>query len=162
MAGTGFSFCSPMKTQLIGAVRRIPFRLAFWMCALLLDMAFMFHIGVLIGLMPYDVVWGGQLGGPAEGRGLVRFSMLTCFFLLVVVMVRGGIIPIRVPPWAMRMLLTLIAVLFLLNTFGNLLASSGWERLLAIPTLLLAVSAWRLAVASPTETIRRQSAAPHS
>ena len=109
---------------------------------LLLSLIVIFHLLVLLKLVPYDVVWGGKFDSynsllPFEIGSLV---LNLSFILLVRHRNRNADSKIgRTGMW-------LMFVLFALNTIGNLFAETMTEKLTATPlTLILALLSLRLA-----------------
>ena len=92
-----------------------------------------FHLLVLIGIIPDEIVWGGRI---SSGDELIVFELISISILLVSivivrrrlqnpdsVMARGGI-------W-------LLLVVFVLNSIGNLFAESATETILFTPITTL-------------------------
>jgi len=109
---------------------------------LLLSLIVIFHLLVLLKLVPYDVVWGSKFDSynsllPFEIGSLV---LNLSFILLVRHRNRNADSKIgRIGMW-------LMFVLFALNTIGNLFAETMTEKLTATPlTLILALLSLRLA-----------------
>jgi hypothetical protein len=70
--------------------------------------------------------------------------------LLAVVALRAGLLRVRLHPIAGRILLGLMAGLFLLNTVGNLLSAHPFEQMVFTPlTLVLFLLSLRLAWYAP-------------
>jgi hypothetical protein len=107
-----------------------------------------FHLFVLTGMIPFTIVWGGRLHSHEE---MVRFETISIFFLLTmsfIVAVKARIVPLKINQLAMRIALSVMAALFLLNTLGNLTAVTHLERNVFTPaTLLLCIFCLRLALA---------------
>lgn len=104
------------------------------------------HILVLIGVIPSDVVWGGNA---TEGSVVVleSIALATTLLFMAVVAAKGGLITLPVPPKAITIGMWFMVVYFILNTLGNLLAQSSTETLFFAPlTLLMVVLALRLAL----------------
>ncbi|MBN1781004.1 hypothetical protein JW948_07775 [bacterium] len=107
-----------------------------------------FHILVLLGLMPSDIVWGGQAGDSSINmRTLELISLIfTVLFALVVAarigMVRAGWFAKAVP-----VCLWIIFIYLLLNTAGNLAAKTLTEKWIFTPvTVAAALLVLRLAI----------------
>ncbi len=103
-----------------------------------------FHVFVIAGMVPGEIVWGGR----ADGR-LLQFELVSISLLLIfaaVVALRGRVR--QKTPWLLTTIaLWIMALLFALNTVGNLLAETTTETLLFTPvTLLLTLGAFRLAI----------------
>lgn len=113
----------------------------------ILTAVILFHVLVLIGMVPQDIVWGGRLRTREE---LVEFELVSIginFIMVLFVSVRARIINLSVKPILIRVVLWLMVVLFILNTVGNLLSQNDLERFIFTPiTLLLFVLSLRLAI----------------
>ena len=107
-----------------------------------------FHLLILLNLIPNasEIVWGGRIETREE---LVQFELLSAdsfFFLLRCLQQCGSGVPIHAP-WLnalSRVVMWILFVLFLVNTVGNLMAISNFEKFFAIITGLLAVCSLRL------------------
>lgn len=113
----------------------------------ILTSVILFHVLVLVGIIPQDIVWGGRLRTREE---LVEFELVSIvinFIMVLFVSVRAGIINLSIKPILIRVVLWLMVVLFILNTLGNLLSQNDMERIIFTPiTLLLFVLSLRLAI----------------
>lgn len=125
-------------------------RVALWGTAVILSGIVVFHLLVLLRVIPYDIVWGGRLTSEAQMVSFETVSILVNSFMLLVLALRAGVVPVRVPPLVLRLAFGLMAGLFALNTVGNLLSTNSFETWTFTPlTLLLAVFSLRLAMGSP-------------
>lgn len=125
---------------------RIPFSFAGRTLLVLFGAAILFQLTVLFGLIPTEMVWGGRLENAEErtAGALVSITVLLVAVYLVLIRIRviGKGIP-AVGRWG----LWALAVVFALNTVGNLFALDLRETLIFTPfTLLAAVLSWRLAL----------------
>jgi len=91
-----------------------------------------FHIGVLLSIFPNDIIWGGRTGID----NWRQFEMISTFINLLflgIVYWRQGLLPLAARPKLFRVLFMLMAVLFALNTVGNLLAKNPVEMWVFTP-----------------------------
>lgn len=99
-----------------------------------------FHLLVLAGVIPFDMVWGGRL---ASEKDMYLFesaslAMNACFLCIVLVKVKA--LKVNIPGKAINAALWSMMVLFLLNTAGNLFSTNEMETMIFTPvTILLAV-----------------------
>jgi hypothetical protein len=122
-------------------------RLAVNSILIILSVIVLFHLTVLIGLVPFDIVWGGRLKDAQQMRRFETVSILTNSVMITVIAIRGGYLPVRIPARIVTIALWLMGVLFVLNTLGNLASVNLWERLLFTPlTAVLALLCFRLAI----------------
>jgi len=103
-------------------------------------LSIVFHLLVIMHIIPSTIVWGGRLENQQE---LFKFESISIFlnvFFLLVMLIINSNIKFKVKPIVFRVLLWLMCVLFILNTVGNLLAKSSIETMIFAPvTLLLSV-----------------------
>ncbi len=114
-------------------------RVAIYGLLILLSLFVLFHFAILLGIVPYGMVWGGRLKSHDQMLSFETFSILVNLFMVAVIAVRAGFLRLRVPALVLKTALWIMFVLFLLNTAGNALSTNGLEQLLFTPiTLLLA------------------------
>jgi hypothetical protein len=124
----------------------IPFRTAAITLLVLFAAVIVFHLVVLAGFIPTEMVWGGRLQNEDERTvgALVSITFVLVFAALV--LVRMGHIGRSIPAlgkWGMWV----VCALFALNTLGNLFALDLRETLIFTPvTLISAVLAARVAM----------------
>jgi len=111
-----------------------------------------FHVLVLLQIIPHTVVWAGKFNSYREVLPfeIVSLTMNLSFIALVYHRAkRPGTKIGRIGMWFM-------VVLFGLNTIGNLFAETAVERLTATPlTLIIALLSLRLALRdTPAKTTR--------
>lgn len=117
-----------------------------WLMLILLCAALLFHLSVLVQLVPYRIVWGGRLQSVSNMYRFEAVSLALNAFFLLVVLAKCGVLRLKISPGVFRWVLTGMALLFLLNTAGNLFSDNNTERLLFTPlTLLLATLSFLLA-----------------
>jgi len=103
-----------------------------------------FHILVLLGLIPHDVVWGGRVDA-AHVKYLEGVSILVGLFILMVVSMKVGYLRPLLSLRVINAVLWILVVLFSLNTVGNMFAVSVLERVVFTPIALIsAVLCYRL------------------
>jgi hypothetical protein len=109
------------------------------------------HLCIIIGILafdfaPIDYLWGGRMKTAVE---LLQFEYLSfglqLLFIFIIAVATDKIHLPRIAPFA-RFLLWPLAILFLLNTLGNLFAKTLFEKSLAIITLILFICVVRLAL----------------
>ncbi len=55
-------------------------------------MAILFHICIILKIIPYDKVWGGKLTNDSEMHVFETISILINFFLDVILLMKGNFI----------------------------------------------------------------------
>lgn len=106
-----------------------------------------FHLFVVAGVVPQNIVWGGRTSTRAE---LLQMEAVSITILAVSSLAIWGYARLRRAgrrALFLRGVMWLLAILFTLNTVGNLMAKTAFERLAFTPvTLILAVLALRVAI----------------
>ena len=129
------------------AIKKIDIKLAAGIVMALLSVIVVFHLLVLSGVIPYNIVWGGRLESAAQMYVLETVSLAVIHAVILVVAIKGGYIKPFLPPKVVTILLWLLTALFALNTVGNLFAESTVETMLFTPiTLISAVLLFRMAI----------------
>lgn len=99
--------------------------------------ALVFHMLVLLQVIPYTIVWGGRL---KTRKAMYRFetvSIAVNILLLLLVLACAGYICIPFGTTTIRIIYGCIAALFLLNTLGNLFSKNKTEKMIFTPVTLL-------------------------
>jgi hypothetical protein len=117
----------------------------------LLVATILFHVLVLLQVVPYTIVGGGRI---TSVQGMYRMEgialAMNLIMLWIVLMWTGATMPL-LGRRILRTLLWLMFVLFLVNTLGNLFAVTWTETLIFTPiTLILAICSLRLALDKQT------------
>lgn len=116
--------------------------IAHWGAITIFTLTLIFHLLVLIKVIPYTIVWGGRL---KSDRDMYRFeivSLLLNAIFLLVILFRSGLIASPLSENVLVYILWAMAALFFLNTIGNLFSKNRWEKIIFTPlTLLLAMFA---------------------
>ena len=106
-----------------------------------------FHLLVISGLVPPEIVWGGQLEGAESILPLEILAItLTAMFLGVTALRTGSIGNMSDSRWVW-LAVWLMAIYFLINTLGNLASGVSAENFIFAPiSLAAAILALRLAI----------------
>jgi len=113
---------------------------------LLFSFIIVFHGLAILGVVPYEMLWGGKLKD--EGQMLVfeTVSIWLNLLMLGIVAIEGKLWKMRVNPRLIKIVLWIMSALFLVNTMGNLFSKNVLEKIIFTPlTLLLFVLCLRLA-----------------
>lgn len=127
--------------------RIISAKLAANILLLAMGLVAIFDVLVLLGILPSDIVWGGQIGDSATNRvPLELIALLGAAVFAVVIAAKIGYLQVRFRK-AVTVGVWIIFAFFILNTIGNLASGASFERLIFAPiTLLLAFFTFRLAI----------------
>ncbi|MHA8087344.1 hypothetical protein [Aquirufa sp. Wall-65K1] len=124
----------------------IPFKLALSIFLGFATLAMLFHLLVLLGIVPADIVWGGRLQSRIELIQMESISLLLLAFMAVIVSMKARWILPKFYKIA-DYLVWLIPLLFFLNTLGNTQALNVTERIIFTPiTFLLTLISLRIAL----------------
>lgn len=104
----------------------------------------LFHIAVLVKLIPYDIAWGGRLQNDTEMFVFESSSVLINSFLGLVLLMKGGYLKYRFKQRTIDIILWTFFSLLVLNTIGNLFAKTNFEKAFAVLTLLFSVLIWKI------------------
>ncbi len=131
-----------MEEQLL---KLIPFKIAVRLLLILSCLALIFHILVLVRIIPFSIVWGGRISSVSE---MQRFEITSLFInglLLFVVMKKGGLISLNLPSSLTQTILWFYVISFIFNTLGNLFAKADLESLIFTPlTIVSAILCYRI------------------
>jgi hypothetical protein len=113
-----------------------------------LGLLFLFHILVLLNVIPANIVWGGQIGGvPSNLVTLETVALLVTAFFILIVAAKTGYVQSGRLSGAVNIGVWLIFAYLVLNTLGNLASGISFEKLVFAPiTIILALCALRLAL----------------
>ena len=125
--------------------RHLSFSFAAKLMLILFGAVVVFHLLVLLQVLPYSIVWGGKLNSVEQMRSMETVSICINLFMILVVLLRAQLIRLDLRPLFLQVVMGLMCALFVLNTLGNLFSENLFERLVFTPlTLLLAVLCFRL------------------
>jgi len=113
-----------------------------------LGLLFLFHILVLLKVIPAEILWGGQIKGvPANLIPLETVALVVTTVFILIVAAKTGYLQAGKLSVIINVGLWLIFAYLLLNTLGNLASGISAEKLLFAPiTIILALCALRLAM----------------
>ncbi|GAA4300470.1 hypothetical protein [Nibribacter koreensis] len=119
-----------------------------WGLLAILLLTILFHGLVLVGIIPYEIVWGGRLKSQEQMLTFETVSILINVCMVTMVAMYLGSIRRWVPMAFLKGMLWAMALLFLVNTVGNLFSVNSFEQMVFTPlTLLLCLFSLRLALA---------------
>ena len=104
-----------------------------------------FHLCVLFGIIPYQLVWAGRLNSAEEMYAFEAVSLLINLVLIGVLCMKAGYVRSVLSPKIIAGILWVFVCVFALNTLGNLFAESILERIGGTAlTLVSAFLCWRI------------------
>jgi hypothetical protein len=117
-------------------------RMAIKIVLAVLAAVILFHLLIMIRIIPYEVTWGGRLSNDTEMYVFETISIVVNLFLGFILLIKGGYIKPYVKRRVVNMILWVFLCLFILNTIGNVFSKTTFERSFAVLTLLLAFLIW--------------------
>ena len=125
----------------------ISFKLAGKIIITIIVLLIIFHILLLLGIVPSDIVWGGKAADEATIIKLEIFSLVTSFIILAVIFAKLRQNKNAKSRKIINLAVWIIFGYFLLNTVGNLASSVTIEKLIFTPiTIILSFLLFRLAI----------------
>ena len=114
---------------------------------LLLSLVIVFHIMVISGAIPFEIVWGGRLTDSSELPVYESISIGLNLLMLFMVLSKAGYSRISMKENTYRIFFGLMCLLFLVNTIGNIFSKNDLERMIFTPfTLILTILFLRLTI----------------
>ena len=111
-------------------------------------LAFDFHLMIMLKIIPYAVTWGGRLKTDEEMYTFESLSVLINLFFIYIVLQKGAFVKATFSDKALNLTLWIFFVLFSLNTIGNIVAKTLFEKIFTIITLLNAILIWKINTSS--------------
>lgn len=99
----------------------------------------LFHILIMTKIIPYNVTWGGRLTNDNEMFVFETIAILVNVFLSWILLMKGNYVRFKFSTKIINLVLWIFFVLFILNTVGNSLAITNFEKYFAIVTALFAI-----------------------
>ncbi len=107
-----------------------------------------FHILVLLGIIPSTIIWGGQIDARESNLVVLEIvALVVLLFFAIVISMKIGYIKVDKSAKSINLALWMIFAYFLLNTLGNLASGITVENMIFAPiTVILALLTLRLAI----------------
>jgi DNA integrity scanning protein DisA with diadenylate cyclase activity len=104
----------------------------------------LFHLTILIKIIPYEISWGGKLKNDAEMYLFESISILTNLFLGYVLLIKGEFVSKLISTKVVNIILWVFLFIFGLNTLGNIFAETLFEKSLSLLTLVFTFLLWNI------------------
>lgn len=141
--------------------RLLSVRMALNIMMVIFSLILVFHLLVLTGIIPYGIVWGGRLKNEEQMMRFEMVSLVVNSVMLFLVLVKARVLKLSLPYWLFLIAFWAMAVLFLLNTVGNLLSTNVFEKAFFTPlTLLLFICSLRLALSKNESALQIAATTP--
>ncbi|MCU0438830.1 MAG: hypothetical protein MUC49_13100 [Raineya sp.] len=116
----------------------------------------LFHFAVIIGIIlfdyvPVDYLWGGRMQTKEELLVFEIISLTIMGICSFVVLVHAGKIKMPRLRGFATIVLWILVVLFVLNTAGNIVAKTTFEKFFTIVTAISAILCLRMAIEKPSQ-----------
>ena len=105
-------------------------------------LATIFHLLILVGVIPYEITWGGRLKTVEEMYVFETISILINSFFIFILLQKGEYIRYFLGKKTVRIILWIFFTIFALNTIGNVFAKTNFEKYVAILILINAILIW--------------------
>jgi hypothetical protein len=113
----------------------------------ILSLVVIFHVLVLMNIIPYAIVWGGRIKDKSQLLTFEIMSIAINLLMLAVVLMKAKVFTVVINEKLITISLWVMVALFMLNTIGNLFSINDFERFFFTPlTLLLSVFCLKLAL----------------
>ncbi len=109
----------------------------------IISLVILFHICILLKIIPYNIAWGGRLTNDNEMYVFETISILINLFLLWILLMKGNLVKFKFSIKTVTIILWIFFGLFVLNTIGNILAKTNFEKFFAVLTAVLAILVWK-------------------
>ncbi len=95
---------------------------------IILGLLLLFHILVLLGVVPANIVWAGKLKNRSDLIKMESISLIVLSILIAIITQRLGYHQWWANPRYTQVGIWIFFALFLLNTLGNLTATTAFEK----------------------------------
>lgn len=103
-----------------------------------------FHVFILVKIIPYEITWGGRLKNDQDMYVFESFSIIVNVFFIYVLLQKGNFVKAVFNEKVVSFILWIFFALFILNTIGNVMAKTLFEKVFTVVTLLNAVLLWQI------------------
>lgn len=102
----------------------------------------LFHSSIVLKIVPYEITWGGRLKTDPEMYVFEFISILLNLILGLALLIKGLYIKQIISLKIVAVTLWIFLILFGLNTIGNVLAKTNFEKLFTVLTLSMCILLW--------------------
>ena len=115
-------------------------------------LATIFHLLILVSVIPFEITWGGRLKTVEEMYVFETISILINSFFIFILLQKGEYIIYSLGKKTVNIVLWIFFSIFVLNTIGNVFAKTNFENFFAILTLINSILIWAI-----NKTITKQT-----
>ena len=124
---------------------------------LLLSLLLLFglHILILDGVIPHNIIWGGQIKDTTALNSYQAIALIITVLFIFIIAAKIGYLKVGRLKGIVNVGAWIVFAFFVINTIGNLLSGVALEHWFFTPiTVLLSLLAWRVAVNNNTRVRR--------
>ena len=135
---------------------RLSFPLAAKINIVMFGLLSLFHAAVILGIVrfqfvPIDFLWGGRVSSNEQFLTLEVVAFVVQLLCLLLTLIRAEVLKLPKMAALARSSMGVLGVVFSINTVGNVLAHTWFEKGFTLVTGVLALLSWRLAMDSKPE-----------
>lgn len=119
----------------------------------LLILIILFHLCIIIKIIPYEITWGGRLTNDTEMYLFETISILINVFLSWVLLMKGDFVKYKFSVRVINAILWIFFAVFILNTIGNVFAKTFFEKQFAFLTGLFSILLWIIIMKNKTSKL---------
>ena len=108
----------------------------------LLSVVIAFHLCLIVKIIPYDVAFGGRLTNDIQMYTFEIISIFINLFLIAILLIKGNYLKFQLNEKCINIVLWIFFFVFILNTIGNIIAKTNFEKVFSVLTLTLAILIW--------------------
>ena len=108
----------------------------------LLVAVILFHLCIMLKIVPYEITWGGRLKNESEMYLFETISIIINLFLFLILLIKGNYLERFISMKKINVILWVFFTIFGLNTIGNILAKTYFEKFFALLTLFFSILIW--------------------
>ncbi|PQB03322.1 hypothetical protein BST83_18650 [Polaribacter filamentus] len=108
----------------------------------LLVAVILFHLCIMIKIVPYEISWGGRLKNDFEMYIFETISVIINLFLFSILLIKGKYLRAFISMKIVNVTLWIFFIVFGLNTIGNILAKTNFEKFFTLLTLAFSILIW--------------------
>ncbi len=107
-------------------------------------LASIFHLLIFIKVIPYAITWGGRLQSDQEMYVFETISIIINAFYIFILLQKRNFTKPYFTQKTISIALWVFFVIFSLNTAGNIVAKTDFEKYFALLTFLNAILLWKI------------------
>ena len=108
----------------------------------LLVAVILFHLCIMLKIVPYEITWGGRLKNDFQMYIFETISVIINLFLFLILLIKGKYLREFISMKIVNITLWIFFILFGLNTIGNILAKTNFEKFFTLLTLASSILIW--------------------